>query len=466
MCIRDSSSAQAQQASSTSPPPVALTGVNVVDVRTGEVLESQVVLVEDARIAAVGPAGGVTVPAAAQVVDAAGAWLIPGLWDMHVHIGYGDALTRNVFLPMLVAYGITGVREMSGDSILLRLRSEIEDGTTTGPRLVIGGLVDAPFRAGGMTLVPAWTGHQGAAAVDSLASGGFDFVKTYSFLPAEAYRGVQERARSLDMEVSGHVPIAVELEEALALGHRTVEHLAGIEFACSAREQELRERYRTELTRMASDPAAAESAMALFTRTEWEPVDSLDSAACEQVYTALSESDSWVVPTLVRQQLVSYRFEAPILQDPRGRLLAGLLNPEEAWGFDPERRLLSVYEHRLGGGLAELRDAGVRIMAGSDLPGGLPLHYELGLLVDAGLTPLEALQAATLAPAGYLGLADTRGSVEPGKAADLVLLEGNPLEDISNTQRIRGVFLNGRWLDRPALDGLLAQVAAVIQSMR
>lgn len=175
--------------------------------------------------------------------------------------------------------------------------------------------------------------------------------------------------------------------------------------------------------------------------------------------TAFALTGVNVVDALVRN-------ETPILADPRGRALAGLLNPEEAWGFDPERRRPAVYEHRLEGGLAGLRDAGVEILAGSDLPGGLPLHFELGLLVDAGLTPLEALRTVTLAPARYLGLEASHGSVEPGKTADFVLLDANPLEDIENTQRIRGVMLNERWLDREALDGMLARVGAVLQSLR
>lgn len=455
------------QPTGETPAAFALTDVNVVDVRTGDVLPAQTVLVRDRRIEAVGPAGEATVPADARVVDVAGAYVIPGLWDMHVHIGYGDALVRNVFFPMYVAYGVTGVREMSGDSVLLRLRSEVEQGTATGPRLVVGGLVDAPFRAGGgMPFVPARTREEGAAAVDSLAHRGFDFVKTYSFVSPEAYRGIQERARELDMEVSGHIPIEVELEDAMSLGHGTIEHMAGIEFACSAREDELRERYGAELSRMASDSVAADSAMMLFGRSEWEPIAEQDAVACKRLHADLAAAGASVVPTLIRQQLVSRRFETPILSDPRGRALAGLLNPEETWGFDPERRLPAVYEHRLEGGLAALRDAGVEILAGSDLPGGLPLHYELGLLVDAGLTPLEALRSATLAPARYLGLEDSHGGVEPGMTAELALLDGNPLEDIGNTQRIRGVVLNGRWLDREALDGMLARVEAVLQSLR
>jgi pimeloyl-ACP methyl ester carboxylesterase len=439
-------------------PTLAFTHVHVVDVASGSVLPDQTVVIAGNRIAAVGPAAGVHVPVGAQVVEAKALYLIPGLWDMHVH-SWEEAFMRDVFLPLYVAHGVTGIRELGGQPFNLEQRAAITAGTLLGPRMVVGSpFADGPnptFPERSVRVANAGEAHR---AVDSLLAEGYDFVKTYKFLSPAAYRALHERGREVGMEISGEIPISVSLWEAADLGHRTVEHLSGVEIACSGREEDLRIEYRNRAEEISAD-TTLRTHLPVWIRTEWEPIASVDLEKCATLYRHLAAHGTWVVPTLMIQRLISFHAD-PDLQDHPGQkyLPAGVWDPDaDADFFDPERQLRPTYEHRLRT-LPDLHRAGVGILAGTDVPAGFTLHDELALYVESGLTPLEALRTATLNPARYLGRTDDLGTVAPGRLADLVLLDANPLEDIRNTQRIRAVVLDGRYFDRLALDEVLAGV--------
>lgn len=455
---------------------LAITSVAVVDVVEGSIRPDQDVLIDGNRIAAVHGSGAVAVPPEAMVIDGRGKYLIPGLWDMHVHgvndeppVSWdfydpdaGETEQRKTYMPLKVAFGITGVRELSGGEWTLKLRDDLEAGELLGPHLVAGSpLLDGPNPIFPETSHVAIGSPEGAReAVRSLHAQGYDFLKTYEFLSPESYRAIHEAAKGLGMEVSGEIPISVSLWEAVELGHRTVEHLTGVELACSSREAELRAEYRTGVAEIAADSTATNQ-VPLWNRTEWEPVASVDPEKCARLYAHLVENDVWVVPTLAIQRSISYPDLPEVRDNPRYKYLhksdtdvAGLI--EE---FDPERRLRPTYDHRFDS-ISDLHEAGVGILAGSDLPGGFPLHQELEIFVEAGLTPAEALRTATVNPARYLGRESESGAIAPGRIADLVLLTGNPLEDISLTQAIEAVVLHGRYLDRAMLDRFLAQAEA------
>lgn len=447
---------------------LAFTDITVIDVEEGTAEPGMTVLVSSDRIAAVGEVGTVEVPPGATVIDGRGKFLIPGLWDMHVH-NIEDGPTRSVLLPLYVAHGVTGIREMSGQPFNLQHRAEIVEGKLLGPRMVVGSpLVDGPnpWTGPGENAVVVASAEEARRMVDSLRTRGYAFIKPYNFLSPEAYRALHERGRELGMEIAGHVPMGVSLWEAAALGHRTVEHLMGVELACSSREEELRVAYRRQTAEIAAD-TTVKAHIALWNRTEWEPVASVDSEKCRALYRHLAAHQTWVVPTLVIQRLISYHANPAIQNDPRSRYLPdGWWDPKaDADWFDPERRLRPTYDGRLRT-LVDLHRAGVGILAGSDYWGGFVLHDELALYVESGLSPLEALRTATLNPARYLGATDSLGTVEAGKMADLVLLDANPLDDIANTQRIRAVVLSGRLFDRDALDALLAEAERAARGYR
>jgi imidazolonepropionase-like amidohydrolase len=448
---------------------LAFTNVTVIDVRDGVARPDVTVVVSGDRITAVGATDEVEIPPDATVIDGSGKYLIPGLWDMHVHVSHDDSRTRSLYLPLFVAHGVTGIREMSGQSFNLRQREEIAAGTLLGPRMVVGKKVDGPnpwptHPAG--RVVKVAHAEEARRVVDSLSAEGYDFVKPYQFLSAEVYRALHEQGRAIGMEVSGEIPMSVSLWEAAALGHPTVEHLTGVELACSGQEEELRVKYRRQAAELAAD-TTLRTHIPVWNHTEWESLATWDPEKCRALYRHLVAHGTWVVPTLVTLRHVSYPANPDIRNDPRQRYLPpGEWDPEGVadW-YDPERRLRPTYEHRLRT-LVDLHQAGVGILAGTDFPAGFMLHDELALYVESGLSPLDALRTATLNPARYLGATDSLGTVEAGKIADLVLLDANPLEDISNTHRIAGVVLGGRYFDRQELDALLAQAEAAADASR
>ncbi len=200
--------------------------------------------------------------------------------------------------------------------------------------------------------------------------------------------------------------------------------------------------------------------MALFVRSEWEPLEDLDPASCDALFAHLAAHDTWVVPTLVFQRMISYPDDPAVADDPNVRYL----HPDDrdpqapADKYGPDRPLRPIYDHRMKV-IPQLHRAGVGILAGTDTPGGFALHQELEIFVESGLAPLDALRTATINPARYLGREGDLGSIENGKLADLVLLRANPLEDIGNTQMIEAVVFRGHLLERGNLDRMLEQLA-------
>jgi imidazolonepropionase-like amidohydrolase len=301
--------------------------------------------------------------------------------------------------------------------------------------------------------------------VDSLQWRGFDFVKVLSFLPREVFLAILAEAKQRGIQVAGHVPFGVSVDEASAAGLHSVEHLTGIALACSTAEDSI----RAELVRAAATVDTGFIAhMRVFDHSEIIPVATIDERKCARLLARLAERQTWQVPTLVvlhtaaritdpafrhdrRLQYVSpavRQFWSAAAEDARGGV--GLV-PEETWQW----YLTAV---------RWMRRAGVPLLAGTDVQNpyvfpGFSLHEELALLVEAGLTPAEALRTTTLNPAIFLEATDSLGTVDVGKVADLVLLDADPLIDIRNTTRIRGVLIRGRYLDRRVLDSLLAGAA-------
>lgn len=456
----------------------------VVDMETGERLPDRSVLVERERIVAVGPSAEIAVPAGAVVVDGTGRFLIPGLWDMHSH-----ALLRwRWAAPLNVAYGVTGIRDMATGTPLAeigRLRDDIAAGRAVGPRIVAAGpLVDgAPPIFRGYPAVE--TEAEARAVVDSLAEGGADFIKVYTRLPRDLFLAILDQASRRGLRVAGHVPLAVTTAEASDAGLWSVEHAYRHRMACSTAEEEIRAALRQQMEAEAREDRVAYEA--IEEATFRLGIESYSAERCEALGRRLARNGTWVVPTLVemRSRFRPERYNEPGFDDlftqtalryvPR-RLAArwrdglayqlglreGLAPSESAFDAGERMRAREV-ETRLRM-VGDLRRGGAGILAGTDafesfplVINGVSLHEELALLVEAGLTPLEALQAATLNPARALDRTRDHGTVAPGKLADLVLLDADPLDDLTNTVRIHAVVLNGALLDRSALDALLSR---------
>jgi len=413
-------------------PTLAIVGVNVVDVVDGRIVPNSTVVVRGDTITAV--TQDRTLPAGVQRIDGRDKFLVPGLWDMHAHIEGNE----KSWLPLYLANGVTGIRDMGADlDFILDVRQATASGRTLGPRIIAAGPIlddapgDWPFR------MRVKTQDEGRSAVQLLKRRGVDLIKVHNNTPRDVFFAIVDEARQQNLPVAGHVPLKVTIQEGVDAGMVSIEHLSEdgrVWKACSGGSQ-----YRPE--------------------------------ACRIFFEMLARRRIWQTPTLIALA------ELPVIGTPASsisrdqlayankRFLDMHAGNQSLFVTRPE--ILSIFKNLAEIGKVVTRDmaaAGVGILAGCDaMIAGFCVHDELALMVAGGMTPLAALQTATVNPARYLGREMTLGTIAPGRAADLVLLDGNPLENIANVRHIRAVFSAGRFFDRTALDQLLVQAKAAAQ---
>lgn len=447
---------------------LALTHVTVIDMTGAPPKPHMTVIITGNRITSMGRAGKVRVPSGAQVIDAAGKFLIPGLWDMHVHF---TEIERS--FPLFIANGVTGVRNMGGDlEDSLRWRAAVVSGKLLGPRIVTcGPIVDGPQPAAHGPTIVVGTPAEGRQTVDMLKQRGADFVKVYDRLPRDAYFAIIDEAKKQGLPVVGHVPLSLTSVEASDAGQESIEHLGSILESTSTIETELHQ------LESASEPVTdpSEFPRRIAARGE-RMLNTYDEQKARQVFATFVRNQTWQVPTLEFKWAQTFIDDITRKGDAR---LKYIPESEQQW-WSPQKNFFAryrtpeyiVFRKRLFQKELELvgamHRAGVPFMTGTDLSGayvfaGFSLHHELELFVQAGFTPMAALQAATRNPAIFLGELSSQGTVERGKIANLVLLEANPLENIRNTQRIDAVVLDGRYLPKETLQRMLADVEAAVR---
>jgi imidazolonepropionase-like amidohydrolase len=447
-------------AQTKSAPPIVITHVTLINPGTSSVQPDTTVVVTGMRIASVSATSHFRPPKRARMIDGTGHYLIPGLWDMHVHSAFGDWFPggRDIILPLFVANGVTGVRDMGGDlPVLFAWRKQIAEGQIIGPRMIVSGPMLDGYLPGGKlrfpSSVPVTTPESAVAAVDALKAQGVDFIKVQSVISHDAYLAAAAEAHKQGLPIVGHVPDKVRLAEAIAAGQKSIEHLMGIFEGCSA-EEDTFIRGEGDLKLLLTAP---------------------DEKKCEALVSALVQSQTWQAPTLAWQRGGTFLDQRDLKHQPLDKyvpaywrdvtwrrfaeeMMPGLLHDPLALRQEYFARNLQM--------VGAMHRAGVPFLAGTDAaPGvyilpGFSLHDELANFVEAGFSPMESLQTATSNPAKFLGRENSFGSTEPGKVADLVLLSANPLEDIHNTQKIDAVITDGRFFDRAALDGILTRVEA------
>jgi imidazolonepropionase-like amidohydrolase len=432
--------------------PLVIENVTVIDATGAPAQTHRTVIVADGRIQGIYETRHSQ--KGARRIDGAGKFLIPGLWDMHVHTVFGDWFPhgKEITLPLFIANGVTGVRDMGGElEVLQQWRKEIAAGTLLGPRMVISGpMLDGPqprFPSSIAITTPA----DGRRAVDDLKRRGADFIKLQSLIPRDAVFAIADEAREQDISFVGHVPDAIRASEASNAGQKSFEHLIGIFEGSSPLEDEFLKGPKTESKFLATYDAARASAL----------------------FSLLAKNHTWQCPTLVWERGGNLIDQTDFAHDSRARYVPAYWKDVTWKRFTDEilqefasedlrtRQRFVAKELEV---VKAMHDVGIQFLAGTDTaPGvyifpGFSLHEELQRFVAAGFTPLEALQTATLNPARFLGMDDRLGTVTKGKLADLVLLDANPLDDIRNTQKIDAVIVNGRYLSRADLDRLLLGV--------
>lgn len=449
-------------------PDTLISNVTLVDVETGVLVPSQSVWIEGTAIAAVGP--DLAAPEGAGRIDGTGGYLIPGLWDSHVHI-FSTPTEPETALPLYLINGVTGIRDMGALWPIAEqkaLQARIEAGEVAGPRLVLSGAwVDAsPGSWPGMFL--ADTPDQARAVVDRIAAEGWAAVKAYSMLDAPTYLGLAKAARDHGLALVGHVPERVSLGAAIAAGQAGIEHFGRIPMACSTREAEMLD----DLRRVMAEGGTLARVFEVMAARNRIVLDSWDAGLCQTVLADLARARVHVSPTLIVADF--YIGNWPAADTPRMRMLPAPVR--EAWA-KPDFRLAAMTDEVRA--LAEdsialdrrtfrlAQDAGVPILASTDASfanpyifHGFSLLDELDIYVATGLSPREALFTATVAPPRFFGLVDQDGTIGPGRRADLVLLDANPLESLAPLRRPRAVIVAGRVLDRTALDALEARLLA------
>jgi imidazolonepropionase-like amidohydrolase len=468
------------QMSSPKPPALAFTHVTVIDTAGGAAQQDVTVLIRRGRIIDIGKGAKVHVPADSEVVDAAGKFLIPGLWDMHFH-WYDER-----YLPLTIANGVTGVRVMLGYAEHYQWRKQIEAGQLLGPRMVIASrALDGPVKSSifpGPSSTVVESPAEGRQAVINAREHGADFVKIVSYLSRDTFFAIADEAKKRRIPFAGHVPFSVSVKEASNAGQRSIEHLTGQQHltgvldACSSREEDLLKLWQGALAKVVSSEQTDSSLIQGpdFRARMQVALDTYDARKAESLFAVLKANHTWISPTLTTERSYIFFGDRSIASDAWLRYTAagarGGWSGEYDWlskaaGAEDVVLLKRVYQKDLEL-VGAMRRAGVEFLAGTDTGNpftvpGFSLHNELALLIQAGFTPLEALQTATLNPARFLGREHDLGTVATGKLADLVLLNANPLEDISNTRRIAAVVYRGKLYPRAALDAQLSDIQAL-----
>ncbi|MGH6697262.1 amidohydrolase family protein [Sphingopyxis sp.] len=430
-----------------------LKNATVVDVEAGTTRSGQTIRLDNGWIEAVGAAGG---PATekARVIDLAGKYVLPGLWDMHLHPDSESDLLQ------MIANGVTGGRIMWGKPEHLAWRAQIELGERRGPRLFISGPIIEGRPPPEMASVIATEGRrlldtraQAIAEVRAQKAAGYDYLKVYNNLPADAYAGLVEEGGRLGMPVVGHIPFEVGLDGALAARQKSIEHLRG---------------YNIPLV-----PADARIQPGKDYRSRTLAWAYADLAKLAPLVDASRAAGVYETPTLSTR---IYTAPVRVVENYLAQPAAAYLDPSDRASLKDRSRIkwlsnfsaadweaASQGHAKQDAVLVALHRAGVPILAGTDLgPWGFTLHYELEQLVAAGLTPRDALMTATINAAQFAGIADRAGKVAPGYQGDLLILDADPLQDIHNTQRIAAVVTRGEWLGRTDLDAMLAEIRAKI----
>ncbi|MEU3735113.1 amidohydrolase family protein [Streptomyces sp. NPDC033538] len=466
-------------------PALLLRSATVVDTRDGSLRPETDVLIQDGVITAVGQ--GLTTPDGTRTVDARGHYLVPGYNDMHAHpLGRGGNVAAT--LELMLAHGITGYRQMSGDLDLLAARASGQlHFPQASPALLA---MPGPL----LTMLNTATAEEAKATVAEQVAAGADFVKSAA-MSKERFFDAQAEALRLGVPIVGHLPGGIDVLRASRLGMKSIEHFGsglGVLACCSTEEQDIQQaagaRQRLSLPKIKL-PFMDKAIDAIMNRVVINPVNlnkpediaivdhavrTYDETRTRELADHFVTDGTWHVPTLIRQKTSKLCDDAAFAADPDLRYISRATL--KTWNgvvarfrkkFTPEQRATFAASHRYEYDMARIFDAaGVKMLVGTDSSGaiwvipGAALHDEIDLLAEAGIPPLRLLQMLTLSAAEFLGTTHCMGTVDVGNNADLVLLDANPTEDAANLHRVVGVVRAGTHYSQADLTAMKDRIAA------
>jgi imidazolonepropionase-like amidohydrolase len=449
------------------PRSVVFRNVTVIDAVNG-LRTHQSVITEGSMIVGSGPEKGIRKPEGAKVIDCRGKYLIPGLWDAHMHLTNNNALLPAMF-PLLTVNGITCIRDAAAElNLILPLIAEARkasDSAGMAPEIFfIGPHLDGK-QLSWSSSVSAETPEIARLIIDSLIKAGVNQVKVYDLLPGEVCLEVLSYAHTRGLKVSCHVPLAMDVVEVSDAGMASMEHMYNLEMSCSADWDSLLQA-RRKMIAAGSGMSGRELREYIYHSQRMHSFKTQDPARRDYVLKILAKNNTWQVPTLVivaeaENRLFAredYRRTFRYLPEPVRTEWEKISISRASQPPNDEGMAHAYWAYDM---IPRLVEAGIGIMAGTDMPlaqlmPGYSLHEELALLVRSGMTPLQALESATLRPAQFFGIENCHGSIAKGMKADMILLEANPLDDIRNTQKISAVMRNGFLHTRDELDEILA----------
>ena len=455
-----------------------LSNVTIIDINNGSKSLCDIRVTDD-RIAQIEPSGSMLISPSIQVINADGKFVIPGLCDMHIHLTAWPSFTDRIS-SLLIAYGITSVRDMGGKlDEILKFRQQASKPNAIAPRMWIAGpIIDGSPKA--LTAdqsiempdisVAVDTPEEASALINELIASKVDFIKTYEMLRPDVFKVLVEQAQSVSMRVAGHLPMLMTISEVLEICQYDIQHIvggncSGMAFECTQNQKELMIERVSIMDKITVGMSGTDVARKIISSAALNPLE-LDSGRRSELIQLFVEEETWNTPTLVvmagvhalgidrdEDWIKAFRY-----------LPYDIQNNAQTIRNNGESSYHSLWSDWYLETVGEMDKAGVKLLAGTDCPPvcsytpGLSLHFELQALVLAGLSPLAALQTATLNASEFFDATEDLGSVEVGKYADMVLLDADPLDDINNTKSIAAVVSRGKIYDRQTLDEILSDL--------
>lgn len=453
---------------------ICITHISTIDPNDG-LKENQTVIIKDGKIHKIAPTQELKLAPSNRIIDGTGKFMIPGLWDAHVHFAFIEELAPRMF-DLFLAYGITSVRDTGGKlEFVKKWKEKAQEDPTKAPRVMIAGpLLDGMpnvYDGSDPMHPPLSVGMQSVedleAQIHMLEENGVDLLKAYEMLTPEQFTTITRLGKEKDLKVTGHVPLSMDVISASNAGLNSMEHMRNLELSCASNSDELWEERKRLLAEGAKDPGGVLRSRIHAAQRE-RAITNYDEKRADEVLAVLAKNETWQIPTLALSTgFVNKPFKDPQFQKSFVYLSDSL---EADWKaaikrFDkiPITPFRERYNQWMFDMVGKVHEAQIDIMAGTDCPiffltPGRSLHEELVVLVRAGLSPLDAIKTATLNPARYFEMEQELGSIKENMWADLLILDENPLEDIRNTQKIDAVIREGFLYDREGLDEILKRL--------